>query len=99
MSDARPDVETLIAALSEARASAEDGAEIELSGLEAAVDAALRQARTAPSGERVALQKSLVLLVAELERLAAAISRQHHAAAQARATAAYGEANKASGDR
>ncbi len=71
-------------------AAAGDGAFVDLAGLETAVTEALAGAHAAPESERPAVRTGLANLIEELDRLAAALARQHHAAAQHRAAAAYG---------
>ena len=84
----------IVAALAHARNAATDGARVELDGLVAVVDEAMREARAAPLAERAALAAELLGLLKELDALVAALSRQHHADAQRRAAAAYGASGR-----
>jgi uncharacterized membrane protein YccC len=79
----------LAAALAEMRAAALEGAMVDLAGLDGAIEDALAAARAAPEGERQALLAHLAQLAGELDTLAAALGRQHHAGSQRRAAAAY----------
>ena len=85
-------LDDLVVALTGAREAVASGAEIDLAGLESAVETAMAEARQAPPADHSRLLASLKALVTELERLAVALARQHHADAQRRATAAYGAA-------
>jgi hypothetical protein len=69
--------------------AAGDGALVDLTGLEAAVTDALETAQAAPASERPVVRTGLAHLIEELDRLVAALARQHHASAQQRAAAAY----------
>ncbi len=87
-------IANITAALAEARAAAANGAGVTLDGLVAIVEDALREARTAPAGERPALTFEMIGLLKELDALVAGLTRQHHAEAQQRAAAAYGGAGR-----
>lgn len=80
----------IAAALVAARTASADGARIDLAGLAAAVEDAMRGAQAAPLAERAALTAEMLRLLKELDALVAALARQHHAEAQQRAAAAYG---------
>jgi len=85
----------LTAALAGMRAAISDGAAIDLAGLDPAVEAAMTAAKAAPAAEHAALDAAMRALVHELDQLSLALLRQHHAAAQQRANAAYGGAQPA----
>jgi hypothetical protein len=80
----------LATALAGMRAAVAEGAAIDLAGLEGAVEAAMSAAKAAPAAEHAALDRAMRALVQELDQLSNALLRQHHAAAQQRALAAYG---------
>jgi hypothetical protein len=82
----------LTAALVGLRMTIADGALIDLNGLEGAIGEAMDAARAALGQDRAELRPALLTLAAELDHLAAALARQHHAGDQQRATAAYGGA-------
>jgi hypothetical protein len=79
----------LAAALADMRAAALDGALVDLGGLDGAIEDALAAAKAAPEPERTGLLGQMAQLVGELDSLAAALGRQHHAESQRRAAAAY----------
>jgi hypothetical protein len=79
----------IAAALAAARAASADGARIDLAGLAAAVEDAMRGAREAPFVERAALTAEMLGLLKELDAVVSTLARQHHAEAQQRAAAAY----------
>jgi hypothetical protein len=79
----------IAAALVSARTASADGARIDLAGLSAAVEEAMRDAQAAPLAERAALTAALLGLLQELDALVATLARQHHAEAQQRAAVAY----------
>jgi hypothetical protein len=79
----------LAAALAEMRAAVLDGAPVDLAGLDGAIEDAVAAAKAAPAGELPGLLAKLTELVGELDGLAIALGRQHHAGTQQRAAAAY----------
>jgi len=79
----------LTAALAEMRAGVLDGAALELTGLDGAIQEALAAAKAAPASEHRELLALLATLAGELDSLAVALGRQHHAGPQQRAAAAY----------
>jgi len=79
----------LAAALAEMRAAVLDGAAVDLAGLDGAIEDALVAAKAAPAPELAGLLAQLAQLASELEGLATALGRQHHAGTQQRAAAAY----------
>ena len=83
----------LAAVVAGVRAAIAEGALVDLGGLEAEVGDAMAAAAAAPLCEHLALRAALVHLVAELNRLAAALTHRHHAEAQRRAASAYGGAD------
>jgi hypothetical protein len=85
----------IAAALAQARSAAADGARVDLDGLIAVVEEAMRGARTVPLVERAALAVEMLGLLKELDTLVVSLARQHHAGAQRRAAAAYGQPDAA----
>jgi hypothetical protein len=90
-----PSIANIAAALAQARSAAADGARVDLDGLVAVVEEAMRRASTAPLVERPALAAEMLSLLKELDTLATTLARQHHAEAQRRAAAAYGPSGAA----
>jgi hypothetical protein len=84
----------ITAAIAAARAAATDGAQVDLDGLVAVVDAAMRDVQNAPLAERAALTTALLKLLHELDTLVTALARQQHGDVQQRAAAAYADAAK-----
>ncbi len=84
----------LTGALSEARAAALDGAQIDLAGLTSEVADAMEQSRAAPLAERAKLVATMLDLLKELDALVVALTRRDHAAIQRRAASAYGAATE-----
>ncbi len=78
------------ASLERARKAVADGSKLDLEGLYAAVEAATKDAATAPLGERDALAAALGDLLKTLERLGADLARAHRGETPRRAAAAYG---------
>lgn len=85
-------IEDVVRAVAGIGAAANEGAVIDLAGLEDAVANVLQAAREAPTGERPAVRAGLADLIAALDLLTNALKRQQHASLQRRAVAAYGRA-------
>jgi uncharacterized membrane-anchored protein len=77
------------AAVAEARRAVAEGAHIEVSGLDAAVEQICAGAQDVPAAERSAFMRELGELADALDQLAAEITRQSEAAQRRRATDAY----------
>jgi hypothetical protein len=86
----RDRIDQISQSLERARAAVAKGAALDLEGLCAIVEAAMKEVIAAPLGERDALTASLAGLLTSLDRLAADLARQQRGAASARAAAAYG---------
>jgi hypothetical protein len=78
------------ASLETARAAATDGANLDLEGLAATVEAAMAEVLASPGANRAPVADALLALLRELERLSVLLARQQYADAQRRAAAAYG---------
>jgi hypothetical protein len=78
-------------AVAEARRAAAEGAIVEVTGLDAAVEQLCLAAKDAAPEERPALLRDLGALAAALDGLAAELARQREAAQRQRAIEAYGD--------
>jgi hypothetical protein len=88
---AEQQIADLVVALAEARASLAAGNLVDLGGLDGVVERAMAAAKAVLPDNRTPILAALAGLVQELEHLSLELVRQHHADAQRRAAAAYGE--------
>jgi hypothetical protein len=90
---AEQQIADLVVALADARASLATGNLVDLGGLDGVVERAMAaaKAKAVMPDNRTPILAALAGLVEELERLSLELVRQHHAEAQRRAAAAYGE--------